>query len=697
MVSLSSFNHLSIATLKGVGPQTLNRLKKLNLITIQDLLFHLPIRYQDRTRLMPLGSVRPGDHAVVEGVIEVANIVQGKRRSLLCYLSDGTGKIILRFFYFNAAQQKQLSERGVRIRCYGEVRWGKSTLEMIHPEYRFCHEPIPVEEHLTPIYSTTDGISQHALRKLTNQALELLTNKPEQLADYLSPITHEFSSAFNLQQALHYVHRPPPDADQNLLLNGLHPAQQRLAFEELLAHQLSLVFLRKQTQLLRAPIIATKNSLLIEKFLTQLSFKLTAAQQRVVEEIKIDLYKKIPMLRLVQGDVGSGKTVVAALAALPLIENNYQVALMAPTELLAEQHYQNFLTWFKPLNISVTLVTSQLKGKARKDLEQEIAGNKIQLIVGTHALFQESLKFSKLGLIIIDEQHRFGVHQRLALREKGNNNESCPHQLIMTATPIPRTLAMTAYADLDCSIIDELPPGRIPINTLVVSNQRRPEIIQRVRQNCLAGKQAYWVCTLITESELLQCQAAENTYQQLMQALPELKIGLIHGRLPAQEKEKIMQAFKDKNLDLLIATTVIEVGVDIPNATLMIIENPERLGLAQLHQLRGRIGRGALQSHCVLLYQTPLSQQAKQRLTIMRDSHDGFVIAQKDLEMRGPGEVLGTRQTGLLQFKIADLLRDKLLLEKLSTTVQLLLQNFSQQAELLVERWLSGTDKYRQV
>lgn len=695
-MSLPTLDRLSVTTLKGVGPQIAERLQKIGISTIQDLLFHLPFRYQDRTHIVPIGTLRPGDHAVIEGTIELADVVYGRRRSLLCYISDGTGRLALRFFYFNAAQQRQLSQRGVRLRCYGEVRFGKAGLEMIHPEYRFCHEAMPVEESLTPIYSATEGLQQTSLRKLTGQALQILQKNPANLQEYLPPEILQQFQLPDLSQALQFVHRPPSDAEQKLLETGIHPAQQRLAFEELLACQLSFIFLRQQTKQLKAFAFKQEEKL-SQQFLANLPFKLTSAQSRVLQEITNDLMQPSPMLRLVQGDVGSGKTVVAMLSALFAIENGFQVAVMAPTEILAEQHFHNFQHWFSLLHLKTASITSKLKGKLRAEILTDIAAGDIHLIVGTHALFQEEVKFSKLALVIIDEQHRFGVLQRLALREKGIQKDIYPHQLIMTATPIPRTLAMTAYADLDCSTIDELPPGRSPVITIAIPNQRRHEVIQRVRENCLAGKQAYWVCTLIEESEMLQCQAAEDTFQQLIAALPELRLGLIHGRLKAQEKETIMQAFKNNKIDLLIATTVIEVGVDVPNASLMIIENPERLGLAQLHQLRGRVGRGALQSHCVLLYQTPLSFQAKQRLAIMRDSQDGFVIAQKDLELRGPGEVLGTKQTGIMQMKIADLVRDQNLVVKAQQAANLIMQQYPERINLFIDRWLRNSDRYGNV
>lgn len=693
-----SFDKLPCTALKGVGEHVAERLQKLGINTVQDLLFHLPFRYQDRTRITPIGSLRPGDYAVIEATIELADIVKSRRPSLQCYLRDGTGHLSIRFFYFNVAQQRTLSQRGARIRCFGEVRWGKSGLEMFHPEYRILNvaQPVAVEEHLTAIYPTTEGVQQTLLRKLTHQALNLLKQNPLMLQEYLPQNILEQFAFSSLMEALCYVHRPPPDATQILLEEGIHPAQRRLAFEELLAHQLSLLRSRLQIKRQQAPALKNLNYLR-QKFCENLSFQLTLAQQRVIAEIANDLMQSKPMLRLVQGDVGSGKTVIAALAALQAIACNYQVALMAPTELLAEQHFNNFHQWFAHLDLRVAWLTSKHTPKTRKQILQDLAIGKIHLLIGTHALFQADVCFANLALIVIDEQHRFGVHQRLALREKGLKQDLYPHQLIMTATPIPRTLAMTAYADLDYSVIDELPPGRTPVTTVVVANQRRLEVIQRVRENCQQGKQAYWVCTLIEESELLQCQAAEISAAQLAQVLPELRIGLLHGRMKPTEKEKIMSAFKNKQIDLLVATTVIEVGVDVPNASLMIIENAERLGLAQLHQLRGRVGRGSVQSHCVLLYQTPLSDLAKRRLTIMRETQDGFLIAQRDLELRGPGELLGTRQAGLMQFKIANLLRDDKLISQAQAAAHLIFHDYFDLVDPLIRRWLGTTDQYRNV
>ena len=685
---------MPVTALEGVGLRNAEKLAKMGIQTVQDVLFHLPFRYQDRTRITPMGTLRPGDQAVVEGEIELSDIRYGKRRSLLVSLTDGTGKIILRFFHFSMAQVSGLS-KGTRLRCYGEVRNGPSSLEIIHPEYnRIDGDADPgMEECLTPVYPTTEGMHQISWRNLTSQALALLAGTPEHLPEWLPRgILSEFNLT-DLSAAIIYLHRPPPDASLTLLEERRHPAQRRLAFEELLAHQLSLRLLRQQRRQTMAPALLGSGRLR-QHLHAQLPFKLTLAQQRVFNEISVDLQQDHPMMRLVQGDVGSGKTVVAALAALQAVEAGYQVALMAPTELLAEQHLHSFRTWLAPLELDVGWLTSRHKGKARKAVLESLAGGLVSVVVGTHALFQQDVIFEALGLVVIDEQHRFGVHQRMALREKGQEEGRVPHQLIMTATPIPRTLAMTAYADLDLSVIDELPPGRRPVTTLVVSDTRRDEVIGRVYAACKEGRQAYWVCTLIEESEALQCQAAEETAAQLAESLPELRVGLVHGRLKADEKESLMAAFKAGELDLLVATTVIEVGVDIPNASLMIIENPERLGLAQLHQLRGRVGRGNVESHCLLMYHAPLTDSAYSRLAIMRETGDGFIIAQKDLELRGPGEVLGTRQTGEMQFKIADLVRDRPLLIEVQRAAKQLMEQYQDSVKPLVMRWLGDREQY---
>ncbi|MCW8829762.1 MAG: ATP-dependent DNA helicase RecG [Gammaproteobacteria bacterium] len=691
--AIPAAHNVALSTLKGVGPRMIERLETLAIRSIQDLLFHLPLRYQDRTRIVPIGTLRAGDEAQVEGEVQLSEITFGRRRMLLTRISDGTGSLTLRFFHFSKAQQESLA-RGVRLRCYGEVRRGSTTLEMVHPEFRRIGEleAKRVDDHLTPIYPTTEGLQQIGLRKLVDQAIALLHQGQVDLTEWL-PVELLPGPMPTLSEAVLLLHQPPPDISLQALAEGKHPAQQRLAFEELLAHQLSLRQLRQQMSRHPAPPLAGDGSLQ-QRFRAALPFALTAAQQRVGEEIRHDLARDTPMQRLVQGDVGSGKTVVAALAALQAVESGYQAAVMAPTELLAEQHYTNLRRWLEPLGIEVAWLTGRLKAAARREMAAAVESGSAAVVVGTHALFQAEITFSRLGLVVVDEQHRFGVHQRLALREKGVQEGIHPHQLIMTATPIPRTLAMTAYADLDLSIIDQLPPGRTPVETVALSDERREEVIARVASACAEGRQAYWVCTLIEESESLQCQAAEESAAELAERLPQLRIGLVHGRMKATEKAQVMAAFKAGELHLLVATTVIEVGVDVPNASLMIIENAERLGLAQLHQLRGRVGRGSTKSSCVLMYHPPLSQLARERLAVMRETNDGFVIARKDLEIRGPGEVLGTRQTGMLQLKIADLQRDQMLLTAVAAAADPLLQRYPERVAPLIQRWLAGKTRY---
>ncbi len=682
---------IPLSTLAGVGARQAERLGRLGLVTVQDLLLHLPMRYEDRTQLYAINDLLPGIYATVEGEVLRSDISFGRRRMLTCQISDGSGVLTLRFFNFNAGMKNSLAA-GLRVTAYGEIKRGQRGAEIIHPEYRVQGEygSTELQETLTPVYSTTEGIRQATLRSLTEQALTLLDTcavaelLPAELSKGMMP----------LPQALRTLHRPPPDTILQDLDSGSHPAQRRLIMEELLAHNLSMLALRAGAQRHHAqPIPASQT--LSSQLLAALPFKPTAAQARVVQEIEADLACDHPMMRLVQGDVGSGKTLVAALAALQVIASGKQVALMAPTELLAEQHVTNFRQWLTPLGLEVGWLAGKQKGKARLAQQEAIASGQVAMVVGTHALFQEQVQFAGLALVIIDEQHRFGVHQRLALREKGEEQGFHPHQLIMTATPIPRTLAMTAYADLDTSTIDELPPGRTPVTTVAIPDTRRSDIIARVKSACSdEGRQAYWVCTLIEESELLEAQAAEASWEELKLALPELQIGLVHGRMKPQEKQAIMQSFKQGEVQLLIATTVIEVGVDVPNASLMIIENPERLGLAQLHQLRGRVGRGAVASHCVLLYKTPLSKTAQQRLQVLRDSNDGFVIAQRDLEIRGPGELLGTRQTGNAEFKVADLLRDQAMIPEVQRIARHIHQHYPPQAQALIERWLPQTERY---
>jgi ATP-dependent DNA helicase RecG len=676
----------AVTQLKGVGAKVAERLSKLGITQIQDLLFHLPLRYQDRTRLLPMGSVRAQQECLVEGTVRLSQIKMGRRRSLLCHIDDGTGSLILRFFHFSNSQLSQLAE-GTRVRCFGEARSGPSSLEMVHPEYQIISSDkiIPVEAELTPIYPTTEGLHQLSFRKLIDQALACLDSAslPELLSDSvrLHPVAH-----FSLVDALRFVHHPSPDVNVQQLSDRQHPTQRRLAYEELLAQQISMRQVRATMQHHAAPILKG-DSKHRQSLLKALPFPLTNAQQRVVKEILADIGQKIPMQRLVQGDVGSGKTVVAAMAVIEAVSAGYQAVMMAPTELLAEQHLQTFKMWLEPLGMTVGWCAGKQTAAQRREVLAALSAGEIRVAVGTHALFQDEVVFNNLGLVVIDEQHRFGVHQRLALRDKGRGSHSYPHQLVMTATPIPRTLAMTAYADLNVSVIDELPPGRSPVTTVVLPDSRRGDIVERVHLACREKRQVYWVCTLIEESEHLQCQAAEDAATELQEALPDLKVALVHGRMKSAEKELVMQTFKAGEIDLLVATTVIEVGVDVPNASLMIIENAERLGLAQLHQLRGRVGRGTVQSHCVLMYHSPLPKNGQARLRCLRDTNDGFVIAQRDLELRGPGELLGTRQTGLPQFRVANLQTDQDLVEVMSEAADQFLQTTPENVDALIHRW----------
>ena len=680
-----------LTSLSGVGVAIAEKLSRIGIQNVQDLLFHLPMRYEDRTRITPISDVRPESFATIEGYVQHTEVQFGRCPILSVTLSDGTSKIMLKFFNFNAGMKNSLAT-GVRVKAFGEIKRGRYMAEIHHPEYQIIrnNQPLALAETLTPIYSTTEGLKQASLRKMTEQALAVLQNVQvaELLPEQYNP--HQYS----LKEALALLHRPPPSVSAEVLEKGEHPAQKRLIFEELLAHNLAMQQLRLGVKQQYAEPLTYKSDLK-SRFLASLPFEPTNAQKRVTEDIERDLAQSSPMMRLVQGDVGSGKTLVAALAALTAIDNGKQVALMAPTEILAEQHANNFANWLRPFGIEVGWLAGKVKGKARNAQLEAIKNGDVQMIIGTHALFQESVEFHDLALIIIDEQHRFGVHQRLTLREKGAKADHYPHQLIMTATPIPRTLAMTVYADLDTSIIDELPPGRTPIKTVVISEDRRPEIVQRVYQACKNEKrQAYWVCTLIDESEVLEAQAAAAIAEDLQRALPDLRIGLVHGRMKPQEKQEIMAEFKAASIDLLVATTVIEVGVDVPNASLMIIENSERLGLAQLHQLRGRVGRGATASHCVLMYKPPLGKISSKRLQVMRDSQDGFYIAEKDLEIRGTGEILGTKQTGSAEFKVANLMRDRKMIPLVQRYAKQIIVENPPLAEALIKRWLNEKAEY---
>ncbi len=684
-----------LTSLKGVGPALATRLGKLGLSCVEDLLFLLPLRYEDRTQIVRIGSLIAGARCLVSGEVLLAEIAFRGRRNLLVRISDGSGQLTLRFFHFSRQQQAQF-QPGVHVSCFGDVRRGSSGFEMIHPEYRVLREDqdTAMGDALTPIYPATEGVQQGRLRYLTDQALKAMRKAPPE--ELLPPSITQKLGMPSLANAIGFLHRPPADADVAQLQEGRHPCQQRLAFEELLAHYLSLRRLRALAESEQA-VALTGGQERVASFIEGLPFTLTGAQSRVVEDILSDLARPHPMMRLIQGDVGSGKTVVAAIACLKAISCGVQAAIMAPTEILAEQHWRNFSDWFEPLGIEPAWLSGSQKASARREALATIADGSAELVVGTHALFQEGVEFRQLALVVIDEQHRFGVHQRMALRDKGIGDEGHPHQLVMTATPIPRTLAMAAYADLDTSVIDELPPGRTPVTTVAIPDTRRGDIVARVRAAVESGQQAYWVCPLIEESEVLDFQAAEKSYAMLTEALPDVRVGLVHGRMRPAEKDKGMQAFKQGLIQVLVATTVIEVGVDVPNASLMIIENAERMGLSQLHQLRGRVGRGAARSHCVLLYKPPLGRIAKERLAVLRDTNDGFVVAQRDLELRGPGELLGTRQTGLPDYRVANLVRDADLMPQVQMAAEELRKSSPGNAASIVRRWLGDAGRYGKV
>jgi len=687
-----------VESLKGVGAQTATRLQRLGVRSIADLLFHLPIRYEDKTKVYPIGRLQPGHRALVQGRIDAVDILQRNRRSLYCRISDGSGVLTVRLFHFNAMQRNNLRV-GEFLRCFGEVRIGYDGREMIHPEYQIVRgaEDGGMETSLTPVYRLTEGIRQSAIRRLIRQVLE--GNGGNQLSltlrDWIPLSVLEKFGLPSLGEALIMLHAPSPEVDDSFF-DWSHPAQKRLALEELVAHHLSLCQNRVRIRQQKAPIFYQQNAS-IDAFLSALPFELTQAQQRVVSEIHKDIARDSPMMRLIHGDVGSGKTAVAACCSLAVLNAGFQVALMVPTELLAEQHYRTFSDWFSPMNIQTVCLVGNLSEARRREINAEIVTGQVGVVIGTHSLYQDAVDFHHLGLVIIDEQHRFGVHQRMALREKGRKDGLYPHQLIMTATPIPRTLAMLRFADLDISVIDELPVGRIPVVTSVIPAVRRQEVVDRIAKWIANGRQAYWVCTLIAESEQLQYEAVEETHLFLTEALGNVRIGLIHGRLRQELKDKVMMEFVEKEIDVLVATTVIEVGVDVPNAGLMIIENPERLGLAQLHQLRGRVGRGEGQSFCVLMYQTPLSRIARERLAVLRETNDGFKIAEKDLELRGSGEVMGIRQTGQIQFRIADLARDKDLLPWVVSTAECIRRESPTHIQPLIYRWVGDATQYAEV
>jgi len=691
--SLTRAGDAPLTSLPGVGQAVAAKLAARGIVTLQDLWLHLPLRYEDRTRLTDIAQLQSGVPAQVEGRVEAVERGFRYRPMLRVALADESrGSVVLRFFHFRNQQVAQF-QVGARVRAYGTPKPGQQGWEIVHPSYRVieAHEAGVLGDALDPVYPAVEGIGPVTLRRLIGHALDRLP--PEAELELLPAGWLRDERLPSLRAALLAMHRPAPDSDLAALAAGRHPAQHRLALEELLAHHLSLRRQRIALQRHRAPAL-TGDGALVDRLLATLPFALTGAQRRVFDQVRHDLSQPSPMLRLVQGDVGSGKTVVAALAAMLAVARGKQAALAAPTELLAEQHLNNLRGWLEPLGIRIAWLAGKVTGKARAQALAQVASGEAQVVVGTHALMQEAVVFHDLALAIVDEQHRFGVHQRLALRDKGAGEGSVPHQLVMTATPIPRTLAMAAYADLDVSAIDELPPGRTPVQTIVISAERRPELVERIRVACAEGRQAYWVCTLIDESDEVIATAAQATYEALSAQLPGLRVGLVHGRMKATEKQAAMRAFKHGEIDLLVATTVIEVGVDVPNASLMIIENAERLGLAQLHQLRGRVGRGSAASSCVLMYQPPLSAMARQRLETMRQTSDGFVIAEKDLELRGPGELLGTRQTGLASFRVADLARDAGLLPKVQQLAEDLLASSPGIADQLVARWIGGAVRY---
>ncbi len=689
----------AVSTLSGVGPKKAEALAKLDIKTLTDVLFHLPLRYEDRTRITPIAQLTHGVDAQIEGQVVDIRIAFGRRRALLCTIEDDSATAVLRFFHFSKKQQ-QLLQRAHWLRCYGNARAGKpGHIEMVHPEYQLISAPgaLQSEAGLTAVYPATEGVGQHLLRQISAAALNTLNNEGGLLELLPEAVSQRFQfTSVSMIEAINYIHRPPADANLAKLIEGDHPMLQRLVFEELLAHHLSLRQRRKVREGYQAPQIKPKSKL-YQDMVAALPFSLTVAQQRVINEIANDCSSVLPMQRLLQGDVGSGKTVVAAAAIANAVAANEQCVLMVPTEILSEQHYRCLINWFEPLGITVAWLHGRVKGAQRNKLLAALVNGNINILVGTHAVFQDEVEYKKLGLIIIDEQHRFGVPQRLALQRKGERDQSRPHQLIMTATPIPRSLAMTFYADLDLSVIDELPPGRQVITTTVISGQRRNEVVERIRHACVEGRQVYWVCTLIDESEVIVSQAATDTAEELTEQLSSARVGLVHGRMKGDEKAEQMAAFKAGQIDVLVATTVIEVGVDVPNASLMVIENAERLGLSQLHQLRGRVGRGDKKSHCLLMYHGTLSQNARSRLSIMRETNDGFAIARKDLELRGPGELLGVRQTGDMRLRVARLDEGEAMLDDIRVVADDLLSNSPEIVTQLLRRWLGRAQDFATV
>ncbi len=678
------------ASLAFATPAIRERLARLGVHRLADLVLHLPLRYEDETELVSIAQAPSGTSVQVEGTVVETKIEFRPRRQLVCRVEDASGTLTMRFFNFYPSQQKALA-RGTRVRLVGEIRRGFFGAETIHPRYRTVRADTPLPDSLTPVYPTTAGLSQDSIRRIVSRALA-----ETDLSDTLPEAVRKRLGLPSFESSVRLLHNPPPVVAAVSLQERSHPAWQRLKFDELLAQQLSMRLHYQRRSRIRAHSLGEYGEL-PRRLARELPFELTAAQSRVLGEIRADLARSQPMQRLLQGDVGSGKTIVAALAALQAVESGFQVAVMAPTEILAEQHYRKFQHWLKPLGIEIVWLSGSLRKNERARTLEQLASGEIKLCVGTHALFQEQVMFRNLGLAIIDEQHRFGVRQRLMLRMKGGDDKTQPHQLMMSATPIPRTLAMSFYADLDVSVIDELPPGRTPVVTKLVADSRRDEVLARVREACAGGSQAYWVCPLIEESEALQLQTAMDTYERVRLEFPELKTGLVHGRMRAAEKADVMEAFQSGKIQLLVATTVIEVGVDVPNASLMVIEHAERMGLSQLHQLRGRVGRGARSSACILLYQGPLSEPARERLRIIYENSDGFEVARLDLRMRGPGEILGARQSGVPMLRFADLEQDLKLLEAARDVAAQLVASQPALVERHLERWLGGRQDYLRV
>jgi len=675
-----------IQNIRGVGPKIAESLSNLGIYQVEDAVFHLPYRYEDRTNLTPIGDAPFETPLLIEGEIVKSTVVFRGRRMLITEIYDGTGRLTMRMFHFAFAQHKNLKE-GYKIRCFGSIRHGPKGKEMIHPQYQVFSkgDEIEIEDHLTPIYPSTSNLQQGRIRKMIKESI-LYCQKNDLLKEYWEK--DDGDNFEDLLSALTFIHNPPTETNLELLSSCQHPAQRKLIKEELVAHILCSGMLKRETELRKSPLM-NSTSTQEDIFLDLLGFKLTNAQLRVWDEIKQDFKKEIPMRRLLQGDVGSGKTVIAALATLQASQNKLQTAFMCPTEILAEQHYENMTKWFLDLGIKVDLLLGSTKAKDRKRILSDLKSGKTQVLLGTHALFQKDVVFKSVGLTIIDEQHRFGVHQRFTLLEKGGSKELSPHQLIMTATPIPRTLSMTVYGALDTSTIDELPPGRRPVETSSRPNSMRNKVIKRIEEVCQDGQRVYWVCTLIEDSDELEAQAAEELFKEISSEIPNIKVGLVHGRLKKEEKDRVINKFRQGKVQLLVCTTVIEVGVDVPEATLMIIENPERLGLAQLHQLRGRVGRKAdTDSHCLLLFKEPLAELAKERINTMENTNDGFIIAEKDLELRGGGDIHGLRQSGLMNLKIANPIRDSDLLESAQQEALLIAKTNEQQARSLINRWI---------